>query len=930
MASRAGGDKSSSTKLLMAKLLGDDSKEQQQQQPLPSAALDRRDIRDPERVEEAMECPPSPERREEPGESSSSLGTEGGGGGERQLFPGKTSSVQSILRKISAGSTIAATPWKLTRAVVHLEDAWKGRVSPCPPMEKKEPATRALFKLRWKYRGLEFAVVHLLLVLLLVEIPGWCIANGKCYWNCFPDFSRNHHMSKWTAMLFEGPLLLVLAAIALVDVHTCGDEYWSGSRKRQYQSMWFKHGIISAYLVLYLLSIGVDFRAHALCSFCRILLYLSVHRRTVLVVTQLRHILSAVAEIWVLIFLNILLFAWVGVILFAGTAEGEFKFPDLFEASWRLFVLFTTTNFPEIMMLALDQVRATIIYFAGFVILNVFFFAPLSLAMIFNVFRGGQSGIPRMEEEIRLESSAAAFALLDDRNTGQVSIANMGAFLLEVHSMRGVASREMSRLHDLMEEAGARTPEGVPSLNLEDFKDAVNVMDRSLRHAEWITEVQWYFPRLYQSPGFRRLSRLVKHQRVTLWPGGLGLSRFSILLMHAIETCLLVTSFVILMLSKSFSAYEEDSLKYDWMQMLVVLGFCMTVGVSAAVLGWHNCVQRPTWVFNAMVTFASVVFLLVAILVPGVMWSWRIMRALRVTHLALVVAFVPRLDFLIRTLLIMTKRAATPASVLLAWSFFMAVVGTELFGGLVCVPDLAVGDESCAGTTVATNTYTETGLMLLNFNDVPSSLVTLLVLFVVNDWYVIVDEFVDVTGTGWARAYFILNYIIGVAVILNLVVTVVINSFWDEYKRTNEPKDTLRQLHDAAAASANHHHPGQFEGTSEDSDGRPGTAAVCGSEEAVATADVAGQLGREEGCRWQGIPADEEASTGPAAGGSSEPALLWAKPNANMRRGSRDEGSAGGGSSQQSRPLGDEAGMEAERDIARRASRRRLNVSGIT
>lgn len=54
------------------------------------------------------------------------------------------------------------------------------------------------------------------------------------------------------------------------------------------------------------------------------------------------------------------------------------------------------------------------------------------------------------------------------------------------------------------------------------------------------------------------------------------------------------------------------------------------------------------------------------------------MRALRVTHMALVVAFVPRLGFLIRTLLIMTKRAATPASVLLAWSFFMAVLGTQV------------------------------------------------------------------------------------------------------------------------------------------------------------------------------------------------------------------------------------------------------------
>ncbi|CAN0486169.1 unnamed protein product, partial [Hapterophycus canaliculatus] len=58
--------------------------------------------------------------------------------------------------------------------------------------------------------------------------------------------------------------------------------------------------------------------------------------------------------------------------------------------------------------------------------------------------------------------------------------------------------------------------------------------------------------------------------------------------------------------------------------------------------------------------------------------------------------------------------------------------------------------------------------------------------------------------TGWARAFFILNYIIGVAVMLNLVVTVVINSFWDEYKNTNKPALARRQLHAAAAVSARH------------------------------------------------------------------------------------------------------------------------------
>ncbi|CAM9708851.1 unnamed protein product [Ectocarpus sp. 4 AP-2014] len=637
---------------------------------------------------------------------------------------------------MSCGSTIrsAGTEWRLTRAVVHLEDAWKGRVSPCPPLEKIDPATRVLFKMRWKYQGLEFLVVHLLLFMSMVETPAWCMTKGRCFWSCYPDFSRNYHMSQVTATLIEGLLLLVLSVIALVDVKTCGRDYWAGSRRGRYQSMWFKHGTIASYAALFLLAALVDYRAHMVCEYCRILLYLAVHRRTVLVVIQLRHILGAVAEIWVLILFNIGLFAWMGVILFSGTQEGGEQFSDLCEASWRLFVLFTTTNFPIIMITALDQVRATIVFFAFFVILNVFFLAPLSLAFIFNVFRGGQSGIPQMEEEIRLRSTAAAFTLLDDRQSGQVSSANMGAFLLELHSMRGVASRELSRLQGLIDEVGARTPEEAPSLTLEDFQDAVGVMDRSREHAEWITEIQWYYPQLYQSSGFRRLTRIVKHKRVTFWPGCCGTPQFSMLVIDAVDTFLLVISFAALWVALSFSGSEDDSDLYDWVQISIVASFCVTVGLRAAVRGWYNCLQRPTWAFSALVTFFSVVFLLLALLVPGEEWGWRLLRALRVTHMALAIAFVPRMAFLIRTLLTMTKRAATPASVLLAWSFFMAVLGTQIFGGKVCVPELAENDESCIGTTVASNTYTESGLMLLNFNDVPTSFLTLLVLFVVNDW----------------------------------------------------------------------------------------------------------------------------------------------------------------------------------------------------
>lgn len=70
--------------------------------------------------------------------------------------------------------------------------------------------------------------------------------------------------------------------------HIGGRDYWQGVRSVQYQLVWFKHGTLALYGTIFLLSLSVDYRAHSLCAYCRILLYLSVHRRTFLVVTQLR------------------------------------------------------------------------------------------------------------------------------------------------------------------------------------------------------------------------------------------------------------------------------------------------------------------------------------------------------------------------------------------------------------------------------------------------------------------------------------------------------------------------------------------------------------------------------------------------------------------------------------------------------------------
>ncbi|CAN0501278.1 unnamed protein product [Ectocarpus sp. 12 AP-2014] len=211
----------------------------------------------------------------------------------------------------------------------------------------------------------------------------------------------------------------------------------------------------------------------------------------------------------------------------------------------------------------------------------------------------------------------------------------------------------------------------------------------------------------------------------------------------------------------------------------------------------------------------------------------------------------------------------------------------------------------------------------------------------------------------------------GVAVILNLVVTVIINSFWDEYKNTNKPALAQRQLHADAAASARYRPNSSDRGHAS----RPSTAGGSGDSfgdtyrEGAAAAAAAAATGENDGrddSERGGVLAAGEGRDGAADGGGGtgtgtgtarntphlpsarggwgwqgvsladeEEAVGSSEPPG--RRGSREgsgnflHGGAGGGASQHLvLPSGEEAGMDAERNVARRASRKRLDVSGIT
>ena len=66
----------------------------------------------------------------------------------------------------------------------------------------------------------------------------------------------------------------------------------------------------------------------------------------------------------------------------------------------------------------------------------------------------------------------------------------------------------------------------------------------------------------------------------------------------------------------------------------------------------------------------------------------------------------------------------------------------------------------------------------MNFNDLMSSIITLFVLIVVNNWYVIVAMCVDIKGGNTLyRYFFVVFYYFGVIIGLNIIIAFAIDMY---------------------------------------------------------------------------------------------------------------------------------------------------------
>uniref|UniRef100_A0A8D2PEC7 Two pore segment channel 1 n=1 Tax=Zosterops lateralis melanops TaxID=1220523 RepID=A0A8D2PEC7_ZOSLA len=138
-------------------------------------------------------------------------------------------------------------------------------------------------------------------------------------------------------------------------------------------------------------------------------------------------------------------------------------------------------------------------------------------------------------------------------------------------------------------------------------------------------------------------------------------------------------------------------------------------------------------------------------------------------------------------------RMASLGLTLLIFYYCFAIVGMEFFAGVVypnCCNTSTVADSyRWVNHTVGNKTVVEEGYYYLNnFDNILNSFVTLFELTVVNDWYIIMEGVTSQT-THWSRLYFMIFYIVTM-VVMTIIVAFILDAFVFRMNYTRKSQDS--------------------------------------------------------------------------------------------------------------------------------------------
>ena len=311
-------------------------------------------------------------------------------------------------------------------AALHIQEAMHGRPSVHPRGTKGARTAHLLASgvMFWPTR----VCTVCLLLLAFFETPDWCVNNQYAlnHTELYP-VSGLPKLTKWPAAGIEVALLLVL----IVDLTLVG--FAQGPRRYLLEPLQAFYAFVLCCAVAdFLVSIITPASWFRLGMYLRLLLFVC---RSVSVQQNLdviRRTLPSLTGVGATAAIFLAFCSWASYNLTHGTKEGDAHFPDLTEAAWELFILMTTSNFPDIMMQAYDENRIACTFFIAFLVIGNLFLLNVVIAIVYKAYNDASKAAIERREAFLAESLTRAFSLLDAEGRGCLRREEMNAVFREL------------------------------------------------------------------------------------------------------------------------------------------------------------------------------------------------------------------------------------------------------------------------------------------------------------------------------------------------------------------------------------------------------------------------------------------------------------------------------------------------------------------
>ncbi|OXB71045.1 UNVERIFIED_CONTAM: hypothetical protein H355_000307 [Colinus virginianus] len=452
-------------------------------------------------------------------------------------------------------------------------------------------------------------------------------------------------------------------------------------------------------------------------------------------------------DILLLLLFFMVIFAILGFYLFSPNHSDPY-FNTLENSLVNLFVLLTTSNFPDVMMPSYARNPWSCVFFIVYLSIELYFIMNLLLAVVFDTFNDIEK---RKFKSLLLHKRTAI------QHAYRLLITKQRPSGISFKHFEGLLRFYKPRMHtqERYLTFKALNQSNTPLLSLKDFYNFYEVV--GLKWKAKRNREHW-FDDLPRTPFliFKGINILVN----------------SLVFQYTMYTVVAVNGIWILVETFMLQVYGVELL-------LKITGLGPVEYLSS---GWN--------LFDFSVTLFAFLGLMALAFNMEPFYFIVVLRPLQLLRLF---KLKKRYRNVLDTMFELFPRMASLGLTLLIFYYCFAIIGMEFFAGVVypnCCNTSTVADSyHWVNHTVSNRTYVEEGYYYLNnFDNILNSFVTLFELTVVNDWYIIMEGVTSET-THWSRLYFMIFYIVTM-VVMTIIVAFILEAFVFRMNYTRKNQDS--------------------------------------------------------------------------------------------------------------------------------------------